>query len=214
MTNGPLLFQGIGDDPEPAPYIEDDDAAPNPAVVGTKPCKEPGCTNFVDPSAHRATRYCPEHFKGSTHKKGSDSGKDKLPPSIKIEVNAAKAAGKNPTLDAVEERARQIAQTMAALLVLVQQPEDAADIANGADGWAKAVRELAVYEEWLQKLSAGEQATGRTLAWGNVLMLTGAMVLPILIRHEALPAKISGVAQNVLNIADGGAVVIDANPAA
>jgi hypothetical protein len=116
--------------------------------------------------------------------------KDKAPASVTINLGKDKPT-KDPVLDAVEERARQLANLCGMLVLGAGQPDDAIDIINGSEAWAKAVRELAVYEAWLRKLAAGGEESGRAIAWFTFVVATIGMILPILLRHEVLPEKLA-----------------------
>lgn len=125
--------------------------------------------------------------------------KDKAPPSVTINLGGEKK-GKDPVLDTVEERARQLAGLCAMLVLTAGQAEDAGDIMKGSEAWAKAVRDLAVYEKWLRELASGGEATGRTIAWVTFVMATVGMVLPILLRHQVLPQRLASGLQTGMGI--------------
>ena len=116
--------------------------------------------------------------------------KDKAPPSVTINLGEKKPA-KDPVLDAVQERARQLANLCGMVVLGAGQPDDAIDIINGAEAWSQAVRELAVYEAWLRKLAAGGEESGRAIAWFTFIAATIGMILPILLRHEVLPERLA-----------------------
>ena len=139
---------------------------------------------------------------------------DKPPPAILIDLSTETkgAKGRDPALVAVEARAKQICQTVAALVLLAGQQGDALDIQNGADAWAAAVGNLAEHEEWLKKLAAGGEASARTLAWVQFAAATFAIALPILLRHDALPPKILAIATMFTSGAE--ALAPDGAPAA
>ena len=67
---------------------------------------------------------------------------------------------------------------------------------------AKAVRDLAEYEEWLRKLAAGGELTGRAMAWVNLALVLCAMLVPILLRHGALPENMAAMLGNIFATAD------------
>ncbi len=131
---------------------------------------------------------CTNHLK--THSRPPKPTKDKAPPSVTINLGGDKKT-KDPELDAVQERARQLANLVAMLVLLTGQSEDANDIMQGSEPWAKAVRDLAVYEKWLRNLAAGGETSGRAIAWATFVAATIGMLMPILLRHEVLPKKIA-----------------------
>jgi hypothetical protein len=126
--------------------------------------------------------------------------KPDTPPTIAVSIGgaAAKRSGKDKDLAAVEERARQLATTVAAVVLLMGQPEDAADLQRGAAVWGKSVADLAEHEEWLRKLAMGGETSARAMAWLQFAIATGALVSPILIRHELLPANLAAMAGTIL----------------
>lgn len=116
---------------------------------------------------------------------------------------AGRVAKDDPALAQVETRATQLAQSVAAILLLAGQQADAADIGRGAEGWAKSVRHVAEYEEWLRKLAAGGETTGRAMAWVELAVATATLALPILMRHGALPEQLAaGLGALVANAPD------------
>ena len=171
-----------------------------PADAGPAPldglvCEEPGCgrqfVNLAGLASHR-----------NTHKPKAERAErpkaDKAPTSIHVNLGSKAAPRKDAELAAVEARALQIAQTAAALVLLTTGSRpDAMAIQGGAEGWAKAVRELAVHEEWLRKLAAGGEPAGRMIAWVNFLMATGAIAVPIMLNHGWLPENVTAMAASV-----------------
>jgi hypothetical protein len=99
-----------------------------------------------------------------------------------------------------------MAGLVAVLLTVAGQPEDAQDIEAAKDAWAKAVRELGDHEAWLRKLGEGGETSDRAVAWLKFLIATLAMLLPILLRHGAIPANVA----QFLSLADG---MVPAEPA-
>lgn len=185
---------------------------------GFKRCAEAGCVEVFDATgtAGHWRKYCDTHRPPAKPKKGKTARpvRDKTAPTVNINMGP-KSKSKNTELDAVEDRARQLVQVAAALVLLAGQPEDAADIDKGAPALAKSLRELAEYEDWLRKLAQGGDTTGRAMAWVQFAVALIGMLMPILMRHGALPAGIMGMAENAFQM--GGAVpppVPDAAPAA
>ena len=162
-------------------------------------CAMPGCQETFTikyPSENR--RNCDTH-KGQrvdgrpsgAHGRG---GGDRPPSSVRVDLNLGKPAKtKDPALEAVEKRLSSIAGMMAVVVLLVGQPEDAADIERARAQWAAAGAELAAYEPWLKKLAAGGEASERVLAWVKFATATGAMLVPILLRHDVLPAPLANL---------------------
>lgn len=128
---------------------------------------------------------------------------DQAPASVVLNLGGD-SKKKDPDLEAVEARAKQLVGLIAALVLLAGQADDAVDLQKGSEAWAKTVAELAEYEPWLKKLAAGGEMAGRTAAWISLVVATAALALPILVRHEALPAQIAAFAEMLL---PGGAQI-------
>ncbi len=171
---------------------------------GWRKCAKPDCAEVFEttgsPGAH-FRRYCDEHappkqVKGRRRRPAAD----KAPPSVTVNLGP-KAKGKDKELAAVEDRARQLVELVAALILLSGHAEDAADISRGAPALAKSLAELAEYEAWLRKLAAGDEMTGRAMAWVQVAVALVGMCLPILLRHKALPENIRHLAEGAFQMA-------------
>jgi hypothetical protein len=169
-------------------------AAPNPLAC-------PACEQVFGNRAGLGSHMAAKHGLKAppAPRKPRKPPKDKAPPSVTINLGGEKK-GKDPVLDTVEERARQLAGLCAMLVLTAGQAEDAGDIMKGSEAWAKAVRDLAVYEKWLRELASGGEATGRTIAWVTVIMATVGMVLPILLRHQVLPQRLASGLQAGMGI--------------
>ncbi len=187
--------------------LDTDEAVPEDFAAmpeGWRKCAKPECAEVFEttgyPGAH-FRRYCDEHAPPKqVRNKRKRVAADKAPPSIAINLGP-KAKGKDKDLAVVEDRARQLVELVAAMILLTGHPEDAADISRGAPALAKSLGELAEYEAWLKKLAAGGEQTGRAMAWLQVGMALIGMCLPILLRHKALPANIRGLAENAFQMA-------------
>jgi len=162
-------------------------------------CEWPGCNEtFV--IGHRyfeqKRKYCDDH---RTPRKGA-GGTDRAPGSIKIQLGAGAPRGskKDAELEKVEERAKQLVELIATLILVAGQVEDSTDLIKGAPAFARATKDLAQYEEWLRKLAQGGDTAGRATAWMGFIVATLAMLLPILLRHGALPKNIADLARQVL----------------
>ncbi len=142
-------------------------------------------------------KFCEAHAPPPKRKKG-----DQQPRSINVNLGQPRVSKKDAELEAVENRARQIAQILAALVLLAGQAEDSGDIAKGADQWAKAVRDLSEYEAWLRKIAAGGEASARAVAWVQFAVATAAIALPILLRHKILPGNIAEIAATFIGVAE------------
>jgi hypothetical protein len=79
---------------------------------------------------------------------------------------------------------------------------DALDIQHGADRWAYAVKGVADHEEWLRRAFAGGPMSERGVAWFGLLVVSGTIALPILIRHGLIPAQIGPMAETILRTRD------------
>lgn len=169
---------------------------------GYKPCAQNGCDRSFDATGAGGhfRKYCDDHQPPKKAAKGKRKPPaDKPPTSINVNLGN-KAKSKDKELDAVEDRARQLVQVLAALVLLAGQPEDAADIERGAPALSKSLRELAEYEDWLRKLAQGGDTTGRAMAWIQFAVALIGMLMPILLRHGALPAGIMGMAETAFQM--------------
>lgn len=167
-------------------------------------CSVEGCDELVTWRGYGFPPItCAEHR--TTHKKKATGKAKRDTPPRNINVNLGpqptKGGKKDAELAAVEARAKQLATTIAAVVLLTGNQDDAGDIAAHSDEWAKAVRDLAEYEAWLRKLAAGGEAAGRATAWINLAIVTASILLPILIRHDALPANVKQIAANMVGMA-------------
>lgn len=201
-------------------------------VDPARPCQLPECPNFLPLTAHPRRIYCDAHDGRSPerrrirrqwmqdHKPAKAS--DKAPPIALHLGGAGKGKDKKDVrggaqpgeLDAVRQRALQIAQVTAALVLVgtkgPHREADAADIAANSGQWANSVRELAVHEEWLRKLGAGGEVSERAAAWGAFLLATVAMASPILVRHEVIKGGMADLASTILGNAQSLATADDA----
>jgi len=170
---------------------------------GERQCEEPGCE---EPRKNDKvnTRYCEEHsaLRRKRPVGGTRPRSDKAPRSINVNLGQPKATTKDKQLQAVEDRARQLVQIAAALVLLAGQVEDSADIAKGSEVWATSVRDLAQHEAWLRKIASGGEASARAVAWLQFVVASLAIALPILLRHGALPANIAKVAEQFIGVAE------------
>lgn len=191
------------------------EAQPDP----NRPCQLPECPNLLPVTAHPRRIYCDAHDGRSPERRrvrrewmrDHKPKGDRPPPNLTLNVGGGKGGKDKDTrggaqpgeLDAVQRRALQIAQLTAAfILVGTKGPNreaDSLDIANGAEGWAGTVRELAVHEEWLRKLLAtGGETSERAAAWGAFLLATAAIASPILVRHEVIKGGMADLASTIL----------------
>ena len=193
--------QSVGDFDPPGPHPGEaallDDA---PQVVDPLTCAECGehFANRAGLGSHVARKHGFNLPKTPRNRKRA-APKDKAPASVTINLGGDKKT-KDPQLDAIQERARQLANLIAVLVLTAGQVDDANDIMQGSEAWAKAVRDLAVYEDWLRKLAAGGESSGRVLAWVTFVAATVGMLMPILLRHEVLPAKMAQGFQTAMTI--------------
>lgn len=185
----PVLDVGAGGEADP------DSAGDGPTTVRVPPgrprrvCKVDGCDNPLPDGAPGARRYCDEH-QPDTHHKAKAAGKVKIktPPVLSAEDALAQ----------VERNAALVAKGVAGVMAWVAQSTsnpvlllDAADIQGGADYWAHAVRDVAVHEEWLRRALSGGTGSERVMAWVALGGATLTMALPILLRHDKLPAGLA-----------------------
>lgn len=167
----------------------------------------------------RQAIYCEDH-KGNTAERrrirrawNKDHGvtpQDEGPSNVTFQFGNGKPPNKGgkgtasaAELAAVEARAKQLTKGLA-ILVMMGPPDaarkaDAADLLAHGDAFAAATRDLAVYEPWLRKLGAGGEASERGTAWVAFAVATGAMLTPILLRHEVIKGGMANVLQSMLN---------------
>lgn len=158
-------------------------------------CAYPGCEATFTVNSPSQKRYCCTDHKGwKRPRAGSAAQADRPPASVQINLpGPGKPKAKDPALAAVEKRLASIAGIASVAVLLMGQPLDAADIERHRATWAAAGAELAAYEPWLRKLAAGGETSERFMAWLKFLAATGAMALPIILRHDVLPAPIANL---------------------
>lgn len=110
--------------------------------------------------------------------------------NVNVSVGGTKK-GKDSELDKVREQALMLANLIAGGILMLGQADDAKDVRDNAGAWADSVRELARHEDWLRKIAQGGEMTERALAWVGFLFATGAMLLPILLRHQIIPENLA-----------------------
>ena len=175
---------------------ETDPAPAEPGVGGAPPvdtCQYPGCDTPLPQPHHPMRKYCDSHqpIASKRRRKGGGGGGA---PRITVNVGGARRSAKvEDDLARVEVQAAQLARLVAVVIHAVGQTDDAADIVRGADPWAASVRGLAEHEAWIRKLAAGGENSARAMAWLQFAIATGALVLPILVRHGAVPDHIAGL---------------------
>lgn len=201
--------EGVAQDP---PWPVDELAAQHEEIPeGFTACGyvEPGtghmCPEYFEtPAKAGVHRWNAHKVRGSKKKgkaKAEGTSNDRVPPTIQFNLGGDGKGGKDPALDQVEKRAQQFITTAASLCLLVGLREDAADLAHGSEEWAHAVREVAEYEEWLRKLAAGGETTGRAIAWFNLSLATAALAVGPLLRHGVLPAGLADMAREAFGVA-------------
>ncbi len=167
----------------------EDEPGPDVPPASLRVCQYEGCGNALPLTAHGRQIYCEDH-KGGRPAPGT--------PRVNVQIGASRPSTRGSTKDkqlaAVEARAEQLMTTMAAVVLLSGHQDDALSMQNGAKLWAQSVRGLAEYEEWLRKLAAGGDTSGRAMAWLQFLIATASIALPILINHGALPDNIASFA--------------------
>ena len=165
-----------------------------PGVGGAPPvdiCQAPGCANPLPQPHHPMRKYCDDHQPAASKRTKGCSGA----PRVTVNVGGSpRRSGKlDDELARVEQQAAQLARLVAVVVMAAGQAQDAEDIIRGADPWAASVRGLAEHEAWIRKLAAGGESSARALAWLQFAIATGALVLPILVRHGAVPDHIAGL---------------------
>lgn len=207
--------------------------APTPSV-DARLCELPGCENYLPADSHHTRHYCDEHAGRSSQARtarknarkaagGTSSTGDTPPAQVVIGLGGGAASkkstprkAKEAELDAVKERAAQIIQLTAGLVMVASKgphkEADAMDIANGAEPLSGAVRELAVHEAWLRALGAGGEMSARALAWVGLIVTAATVASPILVRHEVIKGATAELAERILSNAT--AVTGDSDSAA
>lgn len=200
--------------PEPGASPPEPEAAPFTVPEGKFACGElteegHACLEYFDtPNKAGVHRWNAHKIRSKKGKRAQEAAggpsADRSPPSVTINLGGGSSGGKKgdaADLAQVEKRAQELVTTAAGLALLVGMREDAADLQRGSADWAKAVRDLAEYEEWLIKLATGGEATGRAFAWLNLLLATGALAMPSLLRHGVLPEGMAEYARNAFAVA-------------
>jgi hypothetical protein len=187
--------------PTVVPTLED----PPPVTVGNA-CKR--CGELIPPTGRRGRQpaYHDECRPGAKH-----SGMTDKPQSEEPEVPTGKGAGTagaRPRATSASKREEELARVrrnaafltqMAAAGVLAIGGDnpvtvaDALDIQSNADALAEALANVAKYEAWLRKLLGGAGGSDRGMAWVGLIMVSASIAVPILIRHEMMPAQLSGL---------------------
>lgn len=199
-------------DPPPAEAVSGADAS----GADVRYCQLPECPNTLPADAHARRIYCDDHDGRSPERrrvrrqwlKDHNVTPADEPPRVAFEVGRskggkAKGEATAAELDAVEARAKQLTK-LAALIVMMGPPDelrkaDANDLLMHSDSWASTVRELAVHEESIRKLmGAGGEMSERAAAWFAFSVATGAMALPILLRHEVIKGGMANAIRQVL----------------
>jgi hypothetical protein len=206
-----------------------EEVTPDAEAAEGKACKLPGCPGTVPPDAANRREFCDEHTgrdaaarrRRKEWMKEHGPANGDTPPKIAVQIGTggtkgkARGGAKAEELAAVEERALQICQLTAALvMVATKAPHnlaDAADISAASPAIAAATKELAVYEPWLRKLAAGGEVSGRATAWLGMLFALATAASPILVRHEVIKG---GVAELASTILANGAALRDTDAAA
>jgi hypothetical protein len=167
-------------------------------------CAAEGCETALPTSgtAWHFRKYCDEH---QPPPKRKSKPRDRRPGGLNLNVQVGpRTAKKNAEHDAVRERALMLANLIAGMVAMFGQLEDSADLKRGSEPWADVVAALSDHEAWLRKLASGGEASERMMAWVAFAAATVAMALPILLRHEVLPAQLAGMVGTFLPTDAGG----------
>ncbi len=162
-------------------------------------CAAPGCDELLPEGSHKWRKYCDEHQPPKVAPKGKRKAppRDRRPPSININLPGRGQTKKDAELETLQARAEALANGIAAVLAISGRPDDGLDIQRGAKAWAMSVRQLGVHEEWVRKLAAGGEASERAMAWVGFAMATGAIAVPIMIRHGAMPTALANIIEKM-----------------
>lgn len=162
-------------------------------------CDVPGCGWAPNPAAPNGPALLGSHrsrahgIAGRKRAGQKRAPRDKAPRSIKVDLGSGRptTAKKDPAIEAVRKRAEGLAGMVAVGLLIAGAEADAGDVEAGKVRWAAAVANLAQYEDWLRKLGQGGETSDRMMAWIQLAVATGAIALPILLRHDAIPDQIA-----------------------
>lgn len=180
MTTAPTdaLFAGIADE---AAAVADSLRADGIRICtkcNLRPARErePGVTKGRPPALCQA---CTDAEKAPR--------REKAPPSLKITLGTPKAGAQPKSTQLVEAKAKQFAMMACGIMFAVGLRDDAKQLGNGTDEWAKAVGQLGPYEPWLVKLCEGGEMSGRAIAWLGVATATMGLAMPSLLAHGVIP---------------------------
>lgn len=156
------------------------------------PCDQTGCDFSASLPMHLGLHKRNVHgIAGTSAKKPR---KDRKPRSVRgatVNINTAPRPNRGQMDQAkMEARARSLLSTIAGLVQMLGEAEDAEDIRRGREALAAATAQLAEYEPWLKKILTGGQISDRVLAWVAFTMALLSVVLPIADRHGLVPASL------------------------
>jgi hypothetical protein len=184
--------------------------APAPEV---KLCQAPGCETPLPTSGPgwHWRRFCDTHKPADTKKKKAPARRPDRPPKALAPPAPPKARTRKEELDQVEKNAKFILDMVCQFGLIYAgsagQPAlaaDLGDVQNGVPGIAKSLRNVAEYEEWLRRALSGGRGSDRAQAWLGLVMVCGAVTMPILVRHGKLSLP-PGMAQMLLPNGPAGA---------
>lgn len=204
------------DTPDTGAVVPADDAGPGESMVTrvddvtvelptgewVRVCADENCdeTFIVNKRGLGINRkYCAEHLStggGRGQPKRKPGTKDKRPPSVRVQVGGgrSRAPKGDPELAAVQQRVEQVVGIGAGLLALAggeHGPADALDINAGKAELAAAIAGLAEFYPVIRKLAAGGEASAKATAWFRLVVALVAMLVPVLVRHGAVPDSIA-----------------------
>jgi hypothetical protein len=208
MTDGLLLETGgepLTDDDtlliEDAQFL---DPADDPLATPPDPLKPFGCdicgqgfTRKDRLNTHRKAKHNAGPVAPGPIGRPPGGSKDTAPGSVKIQIGGNRPGKVTADRAKVEAAASQLVTMVAGAVLLAGQPADAMDLQSKAEAWATSVGELSEYEKWIAKLFTATDDAGRLMAWLGFIMATGGLVMPIMLRHGALPENIRGLAESV-----------------
>lgn len=153
-------------------------------------CAAEGTETVFDNKAKLGTHRWNVHRVKGSHPK-SKGGREKAAAKktaggkTTVNLNVGKRVGKGPeNVQKTAQGAESFANLVAAGLVVVGQPVDAAVIAEHAPALGKAVGDLSQYQPWLTKVFApGDAITGQGAAIAALVLVLASIAVPISVNH-------------------------------
>lgn len=162
-----------------------------------KLCAEDGCDTYFESAVQGGhfRKYCDLHQPPPKSKAGGKKRPARAPRSVTVNLNTSRTSKKDGEIAQVRDRALQLANLLAAVLVVSGQPEDGGDVATHAPALADALAAVAEHEAWLRKIAAGGETSARAMAWLQLSIVMVGLLTPILVRHGVLKGRLADAAR-------------------